>query len=85
MVFARVADPHHFNADPDPGFHFNTNPDPAFHSNADPRVRNQIPKIMRIRIQNSGFRNATSLLAQNTIEHFGNVPYSELYIRRSTH
>jgi hypothetical protein len=25
----RVADPHHFNADPDPAFHFNANSDPA--------------------------------------------------------
>jgi hypothetical protein len=26
----RVADPHHFNPDPDPVFHFNADPDPAF-------------------------------------------------------
>ncbi len=32
----RVADPHHFNADPDPAFHYNADPDPAFHFNADP-------------------------------------------------
>jgi hypothetical protein len=32
----RVADPHHFDADPDPAFHFNANPDPDFHFNADP-------------------------------------------------
>jgi hypothetical protein len=25
----RVADPHHFNTDPDPSFHFHTDPDPA--------------------------------------------------------
>ncbi len=31
----RYADPHHFNADPDPVFHFNADPDP-FHSNANP-------------------------------------------------
>jgi hypothetical protein len=33
-----IADPHHFNADPDPAFHFNPDPDPdpAFHFNADP-------------------------------------------------
>ncbi len=33
-----VADPHHFNAEPDPDlvFHFNTDPDPHFHLNADP-------------------------------------------------
>ncbi len=30
---ARVADMHHFNADPDPGFHFNA--DPAFQLNTD--------------------------------------------------
>jgi hypothetical protein len=63
MVFGRVADPHHFNANPNPGFHFDANPDPAFHSKADPRIRIQIPKIMRIRIYNSGFQNATTLLA----------------------
>jgi hypothetical protein len=36
MVNGRVADPHQFKADPDPGFHLNANanPDPAFHSNA---------------------------------------------------
>ncbi len=33
---ASVADPHHFNAIPDPAFHFNADPDPAFHFNADP-------------------------------------------------
>jgi|688.fasta_scaffold1006276_2 hypothetical protein len=27
LVFARVADPHHFNADTDPAFHFNADPD----------------------------------------------------------
>jgi hypothetical protein len=32
----RVADPHHFNADPDPAFHFNADPDPAFHFNVYP-------------------------------------------------
>ncbi len=32
----RVADPHHFNADPDPAFHFNGDPYPAFHFSADP-------------------------------------------------
>ncbi len=31
----RVADLHHFNADPDPTFHSNVDPDPAFYSNAD--------------------------------------------------
>jgi hypothetical protein len=38
MVFAKVADPHHFDADPHPGFDFNAdlNPELAFHSNADP-------------------------------------------------
>ncbi len=37
-VLARLADPHHFNADPDPAFHFNADSDPAFHSrpNRDP-------------------------------------------------
>ncbi len=31
----RVADLHHFNADPDPALYFNADPDPAFHLNAD--------------------------------------------------
>ncbi len=31
----RVADLHHFNADPDPASYFNANPDPTFHFNAD--------------------------------------------------
>jgi hypothetical protein len=33
-----VADPHHFNADPDPdqAVRFNANPDPAFRFHADP-------------------------------------------------
>jgi hypothetical protein len=31
-----VANPHHFNADPDPAFYSNANPDPAFHFNEDP-------------------------------------------------
>jgi hypothetical protein len=32
----RVADPHHFNADPAPASNFNADPDPAFHHSADP-------------------------------------------------
>ena len=32
----RVADPHHFDADPDPAFHFNANADSDFHFKADP-------------------------------------------------
>jgi hypothetical protein len=32
----RNADPHHFNADPDPAFHCNAVPDPAFHFSANP-------------------------------------------------
>jgi hypothetical protein len=37
-LFSSVADPHHFDADPDPDptCHFNADPDPAFHFNADP-------------------------------------------------
>jgi hypothetical protein len=37
-VGLRVADPHHFNVDPDPepAFHFYMDPDPAFHVNAYP-------------------------------------------------
>jgi hypothetical protein len=38
VILCRVADPHHFNADPDPVSHFIADPvpDPAFHFNADP-------------------------------------------------
>jgi hypothetical protein len=38
VLGSRVADPHHFNAEPDPAFFFNaaSDPDPAFHLNADP-------------------------------------------------
>jgi hypothetical protein len=32
----RVADPHHFNAEPDPSFYFNMDPDPTFHIDEDP-------------------------------------------------
>ncbi len=36
-LLIRVADPHHFNADPEPSsFHYNADPDPAFHFYADP-------------------------------------------------
>jgi hypothetical protein len=31
-----VADPDHFDTDPDPGFHFDTDPDPGFHFDTDP-------------------------------------------------
>ncbi len=31
LIGTRVADAHHFNADPDPTFHLNANPDPAHH------------------------------------------------------
>ncbi len=34
--YTRVADLHHFNADPDQGFHFNADPHPDFPFNADP-------------------------------------------------
>jgi hypothetical protein len=33
---SRVADPHHFNADPDSSFHFNADPDRTFHFNPGP-------------------------------------------------
>jgi hypothetical protein len=38
QALSRVADPHHFCADPDPYFHFNEDPvpDPTVHCNADP-------------------------------------------------
>ncbi len=32
----RNADPHNFNADPEPAFNFNAVPYPVFHFNADP-------------------------------------------------
>jgi hypothetical protein len=32
----KIADPHHFNADPDPAFHIDADPDPASHFNEDP-------------------------------------------------
>jgi hypothetical protein len=45
----RVADPHHFNADPDPALYFNPNPNPAFHFNADPEpVVQLLFKVMGI-------------------------------------
>jgi hypothetical protein len=31
-----VADPDHFDTDPDPAFHFDKDPDPAFQSDTDP-------------------------------------------------
>ncbi len=34
-LYFSVADPHHFNADPDPFFHLNADPDPAFRFNTD--------------------------------------------------
>jgi hypothetical protein len=38
ILISRVADPHHFLADPDPAFYFKSgrDPDPAFCFNADP-------------------------------------------------
>jgi hypothetical protein len=52
--YARVADPHNFNADPNPAIHFNVDPDTdtVFHFNANP-VRIQIvllPLIKEMRI-----------------------------------
>jgi hypothetical protein len=37
-LFRSVADPHHFDVDPDPGLacHFAADPDPVFHFDADP-------------------------------------------------
>ncbi len=32
----RVADPHHFNADPDPSFYYNMDPIRLFHIDEDP-------------------------------------------------
>ncbi len=36
MATVRVADPLHFNVDPDPAVHLNADPYPAFHFNAGP-------------------------------------------------
>jgi hypothetical protein len=36
MDLDSVADPHHFDADPDLAFHFDPDPDPTFHFDADP-------------------------------------------------
>ncbi len=35
---ARVADPHHFNADPNPAFQFIADPDPAFRFDGQIRI-----------------------------------------------
>jgi len=37
MKKSRVADPNHFNADPDPAFHSNADPDTAGASDPDPQ------------------------------------------------
>jgi len=36
IISTSVADPHHFNTDPDLTFHSRAYPDPAFYSHADP-------------------------------------------------
>jgi hypothetical protein len=46
-VSNRVADPHNFNAGPDPPFHFNV----------EMRIRIRIFSLMRIRIQNPAFHS----------------------------
>jgi hypothetical protein len=52
-VELRIADPHHFNVDPDPAFYFQADLDPAFHLNADPDPapfqsnRNLLPLVYR--------------------------------------
>jgi hypothetical protein len=60
IVLRSVADPHHFDPDPDPIFHFDADlqPDPTYHLNADPdpepftlmRIRILPFTLMRIRI-----------------------------------
>ncbi len=49
-AFFRVADPHHFHADPDPAFHCNADPDldPPFHFNADPNPDPELHQSERI-------------------------------------
>ncbi len=44
-TLSRVADPHHFNADPDPAFHLKADPDPSFHFNADLDPAFQVKRI----------------------------------------
>jgi hypothetical protein len=43
-VIISVADPHHFDVDPDPTFHFDPDPypDPAYHFDPDPDPSFQI-------------------------------------------
>ncbi len=48
MIGTSGADPHHFDADPDPACHFDADPDPACHLDADP---DPACPLMRIRIQ----------------------------------
>jgi hypothetical protein len=36
VEWSDVADPHHFDPDPDPTFHVDADPDPTFHFDADP-------------------------------------------------
>ncbi len=35
-MHSRVADPHHYDADPDSACHFDTDPNPACHFDAEP-------------------------------------------------
>jgi hypothetical protein len=55
ITFSSVADPHHFDAnpDPDPTFHFDTDPDPSFQINAQnlEKLWLVICNLMRIRIR----------------------------------
>jgi hypothetical protein len=51
----RVADPHHFNVDPDPAFHFGANPypDPVFNIHVDP-VRIRIVLLLLVKVMGIG-------------------------------
>jgi hypothetical protein len=54
-----VADPHNIDADSDPAFQFKADPDVTIHFDADfvtdpQRCELRLPKLMRIRIRNTG-------------------------------
>ncbi len=59
----RNADPHHFNAEPDPAFHFNADPDPAFHINPDPDPYLSEANLRPLTFQDSILSLRASMLA----------------------
>ncbi len=50
-LFSSVADPHHFDADPDPACHLDADPDPARHFDLDPsfqiKAQNLVEKVLK--------------------------------------